>query len=147
MKLLKKNLSIKVFDLYRPKRACLFFKKWSNLPDDLKIKKKYYPTIEKSNLYGNYIKELSIHSLGYAVDMTIVDSITEKELNMGTIFDYFGEEGHLDTNKISEEAHANRKLLIDMMKKNGFTTIPKEWWHFNYDIKLDKKIYYDFVVR
>ena len=123
------------------------FKKWSLLPDDEKIKKAYYPTLNKKDLFGNYIRELSVHSLGYAVDITVIDLKTGKELDMGTIFDYFGELGHTNFKGLPKYVIENRIILRNVMEKNGFSTIPHEWWHFNYNIDLAEKKYYDFLVK
>tara|TARA_A100001015_G_scaffold314002_1_gene422547 strand:+ start:2514 stop:3128 length:615 start_codon:yes stop_codon:yes gene_type:complete len=142
----KYNISLKVFDLYRPKRACMFFKEWAESEDIPKQKKKYYPFINKNKLFGNYIKALSVHSLGYAIDITLVDKESNLELDMGTIFDYFGEKSHVNSINISPKAQQNRKLLQNIMTDNGFNTIPFEWWHFNYASTNSSKVYHNFPV-
>ena len=68
--------------------------------------------------------------------MTIEDE-DETPLDMGTAFDQFGHESHIDKESelvaggvLSEEQLANRKLHRSVMTAEGFETIPSEWWHF-----------------
>lgn len=79
----------------------------------------------------------SIHNFGAAVDLTIAGP-DGQPVDMGTDFDYFGElaypiheERMLEEGRLSEEQVANRRLLREVMKRAGFTTINSEWWHFN----------------
>ena len=65
---------------------------------------------------------------------------------MGTIFDFFGPLGHTKCADISPEAKKNRALLHAIMKKCGFASIPKEWWHFNFLTDQTNPQYYDFDV-
>jgi len=92
------------------------------------------------NRYVADPKKGSIHSYGAAVDLTIIDSVTGQELDMGTPFDYFGSlastssqyvEGHMAAGKLSEQAYQNRLILQDAMKSVGFIALESEWWHFN----------------
>jgi len=53
---------------------------------------------------------------------------------MGSDYDHFGKEAHID-HPHNDTVKANRKLLWDVMKKNGFSPIRTEWWHFNYEAK------------
>ena len=39
---------------------------------------------------------------------------------------------NIDNYNFSEEILANRKLLIEGMRKHGFKTIRTEWWHYGY---------------
>ncbi|MDR0536429.1 MAG: M15 family metallopeptidase [Tannerellaceae bacterium] len=91
----------------------------------------------KVNYVSNPANGGGLHNYGMAVDITIVDP-SGRLLDMGTAFDFFGEEAHinnedylLNTGKISHEAYLNRRLLRGIMREAGFTTIIYEWWHFN----------------
>ena len=77
-------------------------------------------------------KRGSLHSRGAAADLTIVKLDTGEELNMGTTYDFFGEEAYTTATNLPVEVVANRKLLQVVMRKHGFLTIRTEWWHFNF---------------
>lgn len=119
------NYSLLVLDAARP--VSVQQKMWNmiNLPIAEKIK------------YLSNPQNGSLHNYGAAVDVTIVNEIDE-ELDMGTPYDFFGEEAHpakemqlLLEGKLTEEQINNRKLLRDIMHKAGFSYLPTEWWHFN----------------
>ena len=78
----------------------------------LKTKEQYYPKLSKRDLFAQgYILAKSTHSRGSAVDLTIVklepETNTHTELDMGTIFDFFGDESHTDYPNISVDALMN----------------------------------------
>ena len=69
----KFNLTLKIYDAYRPQRAVDQFVRWANDLSDTLTKKEFYPTINKSRLFiDGYIAEKSGHSRGSTVDLTIV---------------------------------------------------------------------------
>lgn len=75
----------------------------------------------------------SRHNRGAAVDLTIVDLWTGKELPMPTPFDYFGPEAGHDYTHPDPQINANRLFLLSMMKNvGGFTEYSVEWWHYEY---------------
>lgn len=82
--------------------------------------------------------EGSIHNFGSAVDLTVYDLDTQKPLDMGTKYDYFGdlaypslEDQMLREGKLTKEQIANRLVLRNAMQKAGYMRIESEWWHFN----------------
>jgi D-alanyl-D-alanine dipeptidase len=75
-------------------------------------------------------KKGSIHNRGGAVDISLVDSVGN-ELNMGTKFDFFGEEASHNYQNLSDEILANRKFLKEIMLQNNFKIFESEWWHYN----------------
>ena len=85
---------------------------------------------------------ISLHNYGCAVDVTIIDTKTNKELEMGSGFDHFGklsepvyEWKFLKSGELSEEALENRRLLRKVMQAAKLNPITSEWWHFNYCTK------------
>lgn len=60
------------------------------LSDEL-VKKWYRLKIYDAYRPQGYIAEHSGHSIGSTVDLTLFDMNTEKEVDMGGTFDYFGE--------------------------------------------------------
>jgi hypothetical protein len=41
----------------------------------------------------------------------------------------------------------NRKLLLDVMTKNGFSSYPKEWWHYTLIDEPFPTTYFDFIIN
>ena len=112
-KLKAKGLGLKVFDCYRP--SPYQQKLWDKVPNP------------------NYVtppKKGSMHSRGAAVDLTIIDK-NGKELDMGTPYDFFGEEAHHSYTKHTAKVNENRKLLKSTMEAAGFKSIRTEWWHYS----------------
>ncbi len=109
------NLSLKIFDAYRPQMSVNYFINWSNDPLDTINKSIYYPKIKKSELFPlGYIAERSGHSRGSTVDLTIVDNTTFKELDMGTPYDFFGPESATNFSGITDE----QSLFTKSTEKN-----------------------------
>ena len=115
-----RGLGLKVFDAYRPVRATLAMVAWTqrvNRPD---------------LLTDGYIASRSRHNLGLAIDLTLIDLATGKELEMGTPFDTFSAAAH--TANASGEAAANRQKLKAAMEREGFVNYDEEWWHFSFAV-------------
>ena len=143
----KLGYSLILYDAYRPQRAVDFFVQWSKNHYDTINKRIYYPNIKKSELFElGYIAYKSGHSRGSTVDVSLIEMSTNKELDMGTIFDYFGVESHTFFNDISEKQKSNRLILYKIMSNNGFKNYSKEWWHFTLENEPFKK-YFDFLVN
>jgi D-alanyl-D-alanine dipeptidase len=62
----------------------------------------------------------SKHNRGCALDLTIIDSKTRKELQMPTGWDSFKKEAWPATPVADPVIRKNRKTLIDIMEKHGF---------------------------
>ena len=88
---------LKIYDAYRPQKAVDHFVRWAQDASDTKMKTYFYPDLDKSVLFKqDYIMEKSGHTRGSTVDLTLFDMQTEKELDMGGTFDWFGPESHPD---------------------------------------------------
>ena len=143
----KLGYSLILYDAYRPQRAVDFFVQWSKNLNDTINKRIYYPNIKKSELFKlGYIAYKSGHSRGSTVDVSLVEISTNNELDMGTIFDYFGVESHTFFDDISEKQKSNRLILYEVMSNNGFKNYSKEWWHFTLKNEPYQK-YFDFLVK
>ncbi|MGG7035047.1 MAG: M15 family metallopeptidase [Flavobacterium sp.] len=110
---IKMGYKIKLYDCYRP----------------LDVQKKMWNIVPDANYVASPQKG-SIHNRGGAVDITLVDK-NGNELNMGTPFDYFGEEAGHSYKSLSEEVLKNRNLLKKVMTENNFDFFETEWWHYN----------------
>ncbi len=145
--LVSKGYRLKIFDAYRPQRAVTNFMNWALDVNDTRMKAYFYPELDKSVLFPlGYIAEHSGHSRGSTVDLTLFDMTTEREVDMGGTFDYFGELSHPDYKNITEEQYASRMLLRDVMLRHGFKPLPEEWWHFTLADEPFKDTYFTFPV-
>ena len=151
---------LKIYDAYRPQMAVDHFVRWAaDIPDTL-MKQYFYPDLDKSVLFEQeYIMEKSGHTRGSTVDLTLFDMTTEKELDMGGTFDWFGHESHPDfggnpetmefipNDTLTEEQFQNRMILRAAMQRHGFRAMPTEWWHFTLNNEPFPDTYFNFPVR
>ena len=151
---------LKVYDAYRPQMAVDHFLRWAaDIPDTL-MKRYFYPDVDKSLLFEQeYIAAKSGHTRGSTVDLTLFDMQTEKELDMGGTFDWFGLESHPDfggnpdtmeylpNDEITAEQFAHRMILRQAMMRHGFRPISSEWWHFTLDNEPFPDTYFNFPVK
>ena len=122
---------LKIFDAYRPVTAVKHFVFWGIEDQDIRMKPYFYPELEKQELFNRgYIAKESSHSRGSAVDLTLLDMKTGKEIDMGSPFDLFSEMSHPDYRGITDEQYENRMFLQNCMVRNGFQPLACEWWHF-----------------
>ena len=139
---------LKIFDAYRPQMAVTHFMNWALDPDDVRMKDYFYPELDKDVLFPQgYIAEHSGHSRGSTVDLTLFDMTTEREVDMGGTFDYFGELSHPDYTDITEEQYASRMLLREVMLKHGFKPLEEEWWHFTLADEPYPDTYFTFPIN
>ena len=138
---------LKVYDAYRPACAVKQFVLWGIEDQDIRMKPYFYPELEKQELFRKgYIAKQSSHSRGSAVDLTLLDMKTGKELDMGSPFDLFSEQSHPDYRGITDEQYENRMLLQSVMVRNGFQPIDCEWWHFSLQNEPYPDTYFNFPV-
>lgn len=128
----RKGLVVRVFDAYRPQRATDHFLRWLKDPADTRMKRWFYPDVDKAALVReDYIGPRSAHSRGSAIDITLIDMASGRDLDMGGPFDFFGARSHADfTDGLTLAQHDARKLLRDIMLDCGFLPLQSEWWHF-----------------
>lgn len=111
----KKGIGIKIYDGYRPYAATV------------KFYEAYHDTTFVASPYRG-----SRHNRGCAIDMTLVDLATGKELRMPTGYDSFSKQAYPTYPVKDREVRDNRTLLISVMQRNGFKVNSAEWWHFDY---------------
>ena len=93
------------------------------------VTEKFWELVHDERYVANPAKG-SGHNRGIAVDLTIINLKTGKELDMGTGFDNFSDTAHHAFTKLSEEVLQNRDLLKSTMEKFGFKALDTEWWHY-----------------
>ncbi len=165
--LVAKGYRLKIFDAYRPQKAVDHFMRWAEDVSDTLMRQYFYPDVDKSKLFElDYICAKSGHTRGSTVDLTLFDMRTEKEVDMGATFDWFGGESHPDFcgdpmtgefngdnhksprgKKITPEQFANRMILREVMLKHGFRPFDGEWWHFTLKNEPYPDTYFNFPVR
>lgn len=146
--LIQKGYRLKIYDAYRPQMAVTDFVNWAEDPSDTRMKEYFYPELDKDVLFPEgYIAEHSGHSRGSTVDLTLFDMDTEKEVDMGGTFDYFGQLSHPDYTDITEEQYQNRMILRDAMLSHGFKPLEEEWWHFTLENEPYPDTYFTFPVN
>ena len=154
-----KGYRLKIYDAYRPQCAVDHFVRWAQNPSDTLTKRYFYPMLEKPVLFEqNYILSRSGHTRGSTVDLTLFDEATGKEVDMGGVFDWCGEESHPDFcgnpdtgeytgGALTEEQFRNRMLLREVMLRHGFLPIDSEWWHFTLANEPFPDTYFTFPVK
>lgn len=111
----KMGLGIKIYDAYRPYSATVLFYE------------RYHDTTYVASPYRG-----SKHNRGCALDMSLVDLKTRKEIPMPTEWDSFRKEAWPSTPISDPVARRNRAKIIAIMEKNGFRVNATEWWHFDF---------------
>lgn len=112
---LKYGYGIKVFDAYRPYKATV----------------RFYEVYGDTTYVASPFKG-SRHNRGCAIDLTLIDLKTGKELKMPTEYDSFRKDAWPSTPVADPEIRKNRALLIQIMEKYGFKVNSSEWWHFDF---------------
>ena len=106
-----------IHDGYRPWYVTKIF--WDATPDDKKI-------------FVADPAEGSKHNRGCAVDLSLYDLKTGKEVAMPSGYDEMTKRAYADYAGGTTDERARRALLRQAMEEQGFKVIPDEWWHFDY---------------
>ena len=158
---------LKIYDAYRPQCAVDHFVRWAADTADTLMKDYFYPDLDKSVLFDQeYIMEKSGHTRGSTIDLTLFDMASEKELDMGGTFDWFGPESHPDfcgnpdtgeytgdnskspaQRSITPEQFEHRMILRNAMMRHGFKPLSSEWWHFTLANEPFPDTYFTFHVK
>ena len=162
---MRQGYRLKVYDAYRPQKAVDHFVRWAEDVADTLMKRYFYPDLPKDVLFPQeYICLKSGHTRGSTVDLTLFDMCTEKELDMGGTFDWFGPESHPDfcgnpetgeyqvssnppMRALTPEQFANRMILRRAMLAHGFKPMSTEWWHFTLRDEPFPDTYFTFPVK
>src|ERR1700684_924400 len=106
-----------IHDGYRPWYITKIF--WDATPDDKRI-------------FVADPAEGSKHNRGCAVDLSLYDLKTGKEVKMPSGYDEMSDRAYADYAGGTADERARRALLRQAMEKQDFKVIPEEWWHFDY---------------
>ncbi len=113
----KHGYGILILDGYRP---------WS-------VTKKFWDEIPtRDRAFVANPSKGSKHNRGCAVDLSLYDLKTGKEVEMPSAYDEFTERASPDYAGGLPSERKRRDLLRRVMESEGFTVNVGEWWHFDY---------------
>jgi D-alanyl-D-alanine dipeptidase len=115
--LLKQGYGLLIFDAYRPWYVTKMF--WDATPPD------------KHEFVADPA-DGSRHNRGCAVDLSIYDLKTGREIEMTGGYDEMSPRSYPTYAGGTVEQRARRDLLRRAMEGEGFSVFPSEWWHFDY---------------
>jgi D-alanyl-D-alanine dipeptidase len=111
------GLGLLIFDGYRPWSVTKIF--WDITP-------------EKDRIFVADPSKGSKHNRGCAIDLSLYDLKTGKEIVMPGVYDEASERSYPDYTGGTEEQRKMRDILRSKMEANNFTVYEYEWWHFDY---------------
>lgn len=136
----KRGYDIIIYDAYRPHTAMQDIGDWGKDLSDQKMRSRYYPHITKSQIFSDkYTNDFSEHSRGVAVDLSLIDRKTGKEIDMGGHHDYLDPSSATAYAALTPRQRKNRALLCNVMQAHGFKNYEAEWWHYLLRDEPDKK--------
>jgi D-alanyl-D-alanine dipeptidase len=113
----RQGYGLMIFDAYRPWYVTKIF--WDATPPD------------KHEFVADPAKG-SRHNRGCAVDLTLYDLKSGREIEMTGVYDEMSARSYPNYTGGTAEQRAHRDLLRRAMEKQGFTVFESEWWHFDY---------------
>ncbi|GMO13358.1 MAG: hypothetical protein Ta2E_02620 [Mycoplasmoidaceae bacterium] len=129
---LPKGCKFKVFEAYRPMEEQI--RKWNETEVEMKNKHPNLKGQKLIDLMEVYIANPytigSGHQTGASIDLTIYDTITKKEYDMGGKWRENSEATMTYCTKLTPLQTRNRLILLNAMLRAGFTNYYEEWWHF-----------------
>ncbi len=113
----KDGYGLLVFDGYRPWSITKLF--WDETP-------------QEQRKFVADPKVGSIHNRGCAVDLTLYNLKSGKEIKMPSEYDTFSDAAYPSYMGGTGEERSKRDYLIKQMQKHNFTVYEYEWWHYNH---------------
>jgi D-alanyl-D-alanine dipeptidase len=117
--LASKGYGLLIFDGYRPWAVTKVF--WDSASEE-----------ERRIEFVANPQNGSRHNRGCAVDLSLCDLKTGREIKMPSTYDEFSERAYPEYAGGTAEERATRDLLRQVMEAEGFTVYKAEWWHFDY---------------
>jgi D-alanyl-D-alanine dipeptidase len=116
-KLKPQGYGLLIFDGYRPWSVTKLF--WDATPEDKKI-------------FVADPKQGSRHNRGCAVDLSMFNLQTGKEVEMPGDYDEMSDRSHINYAGGTDEQRRLRDLLRSAMEAEEFAVYEPEWWHYDY---------------
>ncbi len=114
------DLSLRIFDAYRPRRASAAMVDWAGRTGQTRL------------LADGYIARHSGHNHGHTIDLGLARRGSCEPLDMGSAWDTLDASSH--TMNAAGPARAHRLLLRRVMRAAGFRDYSREWWHFSFPL-------------
>ncbi|NMB83495.1 MAG: M15 family metallopeptidase [Ignavibacteria bacterium] len=118
-KLKEYGFGLLIFDGYRP---------WS-------VTKLFWDSATEEERLVGFVADPakgSRHNRGCAVDLSLYNLATGKEVTMPSSYDEFNEKAYYMYEGGDPEVRGLRDLLINTMESEDFKVLETEWWHFDY---------------
>jgi D-alanyl-D-alanine dipeptidase len=115
--LAKEALGLLIHDAYRPWYVTKMF--WDATP-------------ESGHIFVADPSQGSRHNRGAAVDLTVYDRRTGREIEMVSGYDEFSNRAFPEYPGGTSRQRYDRELLRRAMEAEGFRVYEAEWWHFDY---------------
>jgi D-alanyl-D-alanine dipeptidase len=115
--LIKQGYGLLIFDAYRPWYVTKIF--WDATPPD------------KHQFVADPAKG-SRHNRGCAVDLSLYDLATGREIPMPGVYDEMSDRSYPNYTGGTPDQREHRQVLRAAMEAQGFTVYETEWWHFDY---------------
>lgn len=112
-----KGYGLLIFDAYRPWSITKLF--WDVVPPD---KREFVADPKRG----------SKHNRGCAVDLSLYEIRSGREVAMPSAYDEMSERAYPDYAGGDPGPRAAREVLRAAMEREGFKVEPNEWWHYNY---------------
>jgi D-alanyl-D-alanine dipeptidase len=112
-----KGYGLIIHDGYRPWSVTKIF--WDATPAD---KKQFVADPSQG----------SRHNRGCAVDLSLYNLATGKEVEMPSEYDEMTERSHINYRGNSDASRRLRDILRAAMEAEGFAVYEPEWWHYDY---------------
>ena len=151
------NLSLKMFDCYRPTRAVADMVAWSRDGQETPAAEALQSGVQQGRPVSARLhrRPHSGHSTGAALDLTLVDLKADNSatfdpakvyadctanvnlrapdgsVDMGTGYDCSDVKSHTAAKSITAAQRRWREKLVLVMARRGFVNYSKEWWHFS----------------
>ena len=136
-----------LWDGYRPQRAVDCFLRWSEQPEDGRMKLRHYPNIDRPDMFEQgYVAARSGHSRGSTVDLTLYHLDTGELAPMGGDHDLMDPISHHGAAGITRAESRSRQYLCSIMEGSGFDRYDCEWWHYTLRDEPYPDTYFDFPI-
>ncbi|MCW2931555.1 MAG: D-Ala-D-Ala dipeptidase VanX [Actinomycetia bacterium] len=141
------GFALLLWDGYRPQRAIDCFLRWSQQPENGRMKRRHYPNIDRPEMFEQgYVAAKSGHSRGGTVDLTLYELATGDLAPMGGHHDLMDAISHHRAPGITPAEVENRHHLCSIMQDCGFDPYDREWWHYTLKHEPYPNTYFDFPI-
>ncbi|GAA1161633.1 D-Ala-D-Ala dipeptidase VanX-Sc [Kribbella jejuensis] len=142
-----RGFGLLLWDGYRPQRAVDNFVRWSELPEDGRTKPRYYPNLERTDMFTQgYVATRSGHTRGSAVDLTLYHLDTGELADMGGDHDLMDPISRHGAPGVTAKQAQNRETLASVMEAAGFERYECEWWHYKLRDEPYPNTYFDIPI-